>query len=81
MCLQYLHDILTNPLLISAKVNVLSDSSASIESIETHRRKLEDDILIGGESRNIATSGMLEMQPTERYKAISLQAVDKVAER
>lgn len=62
-------------------VRVLSDPSAPTESINTHRKKLEDDILIGGESSNIATNGMLDTQPTERYKAISLQAVDKVAER
>lgn len=60
-------------------MKVVSDPST--ELIEVHRKKLEDDILIGGESSNIATNGMLDMQPTERYKAISLQAVDKVAER
>ena len=60
-------------------MKVVSDPST--ELIEVHRKKLEDDILIGGEISNIATNGMLDMQPTERYKAISLQAVDKVAER
>jgi len=60
-------------------VNVLSDPSINL--IDSHRNRLEDDILIGEENSNVATNGMLNMQPNERYKAISLQAVDKIAER
>ena len=60
-------------------MKVLSDPSINL--IDSHRNRLEDDILIGGENSNVATNGMLNMQPTERYKAISLQAVDKIAER
>lgn len=60
-------------------MNVLSDPSINL--IDSHRNRLEDDILIGEENSNVATNGMLNMQPNERYKAISLQAVDKIAER
>ena len=69
------------PIVLFIQVRVLSDPSAPTEHIDAQRKKLEDDILVGGASSNIATNGMLDVQPTERYKAISLQAVDKVAER
>ena len=63
--------LLTNFCIVSA-VNVLSDPSTSTDLIKNNRKRPENDIFV---------NGMLEVQPTERYKAISLQAVDKVAER
>ena len=72
--------LLTNFCIVSA-VNVLSDPSTSTDFIKNNRKRPEDDIFVNGQQGNIATNGMLEVQPTERYKAISLQAVDKVAER
>lgn len=62
-------------------MNVLSDPSTPTDLIKNNQKRPENDILVNGQLGNVATNGMLEVQPTERYKAISLQAVDKVAER
>lgn len=55
-------------------VNVLSDPTTSSIDLTTNHRKGH------GYDVTITETGMLDMQSTERYKAISLQAVDKVAE-
>lgn len=62
-------------------MNVLSDPSTPTDLIKNNQKRPENDILVNGQLGNVATNGMLEVQPTERYKAISLQAVDNVAER
>jgi len=63
-------------------VNVLADPR--LETKQPEQKPIstsEADVLPNGPS--VVTAGWLDHQPTEspRYKAISLQAVDKVAEK
>lgn len=50
------------------------------ETINVMQEGGENAITLGGENNIVATNGLLNLQTSERYKAISLQAVDKVAE-
>lgn len=61
-------------------MKVLSDPSAPTDFIISREKRTRDVFLSNEDDNNVAT--MFDMQPpTERYKAISLSSVDKVAER
>jgi hypothetical protein len=67
-------------MIIIFAVKVLSDPSAPTDFIIYREKRPRDVFLSSEDDNNVAT--MLDMQPpTERYKAISLSSVDKVAER
>lgn len=68
----------------SNALNVLSDPRVeNQESTKIIEENEEDVFTLGGANNIVPTNGLLNFdQPaTERYKAISLQAVDKVAEK
>jgi len=65
----------------SNTLNVVTDPTAlDVDGIADAKSNSNEVFTLAG-ANNIATNGLLDLQPTERYKAISLQAVDKIAER
>eukprot|EP00545_Synedropsis_sp_CCMP1620_P000542 CAMPEP_0119029904 /NCGR_PEP_ID=MMETSP1176-20130426/40758_1 /TAXON_ID=265551 /ORGANISM="Synedropsis recta cf, Strain CCMP1620" /LENGTH=527 /DNA_ID=CAMNT_0006986265 /DNA_START=889 /DNA_END=2472 /DNA_ORIENTATION=- len=67
----------THGFVVSSTLNSQAEKSIEVASADA---EMSNAVAIDGLNNIIGTNGVADNQPNERYKAISLQALDKVAE-